>query len=178
MTLPGCSQGCFPMFLAVPGAVLPSDVIPRWSSGGAAPSWGWDGDALLEWHHHPARQSCAKPWWKSWKKPLPKQSRPLLGCSKAGSCVPNQQIPSLCQFPELPDFLQDGLHPRKSCFVTMMWMVTAQAQTRARLLRAEQESPRYLKFKTSQSFQNYFSWGVFVSLQSRYEGMVPVFKHK
>lgn len=96
----------------------------------------------------------------------------------AGSCVPSQKIPSLCQFPELPNFLQDGLHPRKFCFVTVMWMVTTQTQTRACLLRAEQESLRYLKFKASQSFQNYFSWGVFVTLQSWDGGMVPVFKHK
>lgn len=149
MTLPGCSQGCFPTFLPVPGPVLPSDVIPRWSSKPGSPAKEvqlqagavLDAvlDAVLEWHHHPAHQSCAKSWWESWKMPLLKQSRPLLlGCSKAGSCVPNQQSPTLCQFPELPNFLQDGLHPRKFCFVTMMWMVTAQAQTRARLLRAEQ----------------------------------------
>lgn len=133
MTLPGCSQGCFPTFLPVPGLVLPSNVIPRWNSGLGSPAKevqlqaGAGMDAVLEWHHDPAQQSCAKPRWKSWKIPLLKQSTPLLGCSKAGSSVPNQQIPCFCQFPELPNFLQDGPPPRKFCFVTMMWMVTAQA---------------------------------------------------
>lgn len=131
MTLPGCSQGCFPTFLPVPG--LPSSVIPRWNSGLGSPAKevqlqaGAGMDAVLEWHHDPAQQSCAKPRWKSWKIPLLKQSTPLLGCSKAGSSMPNHQIPCFCQFPELPNFLQDGPPPRKFCFVTMMWMVTAQA---------------------------------------------------
>lgn len=46
------------------------------------------------------------------------------------------------------------------------------------LCRAEHKSWGHVKCKVLHSFQNYFSLGDFVTLQSWGGGMVPVFKHK
>lgn len=99
MTLPGCSQGCFPTILPVPGLVLPSSVIPRWSSGlGSAAKEvqlqaGAGMAAVLEWHHHPAQQSCAKPHGKVGK---------CLFSSRADHCWAAAVLGAVCQTSRSP----------------------------------------------------------------------------
>lgn len=187
MTLPGCSQGCFPVFCwnsPAPGPIPLSNLIPMWVSVDLAcqprrcsPQLG------LGW----------MPWWNGITSRL---SRTVPGPDgEAGKCLSlsreerfgaaRARPGAVCQTSRPPagaNFQSSITFSRVEYFpvnfALRQWCGWRQPQTRAPLCRAEHKSLWRLKFKALHSFQNYFSLGDFVTLQSWGRGMVPVFNHK